>query len=407
MLAAVAGEMHTCAMKNIMMAWELGGGLGHVANRFAVHETLRARGHRVALAWRDLRTLFRLRPDMRGPVFAAPNPPGLSLAPQRTMLSFADILWHDAGLHEAAVCAAVITAWRSLLIEFRCDLLLADAAPMATVAARSMGIPVLRHGISFLHPPAVAPFPVFRDWERHDANHLPLVEARALEHVNAALKPHAGATFETLAQACADAPLLLESLPEVDVYGPRAIECCLPNVAHGHHDAPQWSSQDGPRIFCYLKHDYPWLDRLFGALNRAPAQTCAFIDGAAPKLPAGAPIRLHHAPVDTRSAIAQSDLIICAAGNGMINESLLAGKPLLLLPMQAEQYLNARQVQRLGAGLTVTPPIDKPEFLTPLRRLLSEPAFAEAAQSIATRHRDLAQQNGAERFADVVDAMLG
>jgi UDP:flavonoid glycosyltransferase YjiC (YdhE family) len=397
--------MHTARMKQIMMAWELGGGLGHVANRFAQQEALRARGHRVAVAVRDLRTLFRLRAAPTGPVFAAPNPYGLNLAPQRAMLSFADILWHDTGLHDAAICAGVIAAWRSLLQETRCDLLMADAAPMATIAARSLGIAVLRHGIAFLNPPAISPFPVFRDWEAHDAGYLSALEARALQHVNAAVGKHGAPAFGSLAQACCDTPLVLETLPELDSYGPRAVTAHQPASAPNAGQAPRWPDGEGPRIFCYLKHDYPYLDRLLGALGRVSARCCAFIDGRS-AAPGVASIQLHDAPVDTQRAIADSDLVICAGGNGMVNESLIAGKPMLLLPMQAEQYLNARQVVRLGAGLSVTPPIDKPEFLTPLRRLLGEPSWAQAARAVASRHDDLRRQDGASRIADIVDDML-
>ena len=392
-------------MKQIMMAWELGGGLGHIASRFAQQDALRARGYRVSVAMRDLRTLYRLRADP-GPVFAAPNPYGLSLAPQRAMLSFADILWHDAGLHDPALCAGMIAAWRSLLQETRCNLLMADAAPMATVAAKSLGIPVLRHGNAFLHPPATSPLPVFRDWEQHGADHLPGLEARALEHIHAAGAAYGMTPFDSLAQACCDAPLVLTTLPELDCYGPRTVTAHQPASASGAGETPRWPAGEGPRIFCYLKHDYPFLDRLLGALARTPARCCAFIDGVRGAPARGASIHLHEAPVDTRSAIAECDLVICAAGNGMIAESLLAGKPLLLLPMQTEQYLNARQVVRLGAGLSVTPPIDRPEFLTPLRRLLGEPAWTQAARAIASRHDDLRRRDGALRIADIVDAML-
>lgn len=394
--------LQTVRMKNIMMAWELGGGLGHVANRFATRDCLRARGYQVALALRDLRTLYRLRPDVVEPVFAAPNPPGLSLLSKRPRLSFADILWHDAGLHDPAVCAGMIGAWRSLLRQTQCHLLVADAAPMATVAAHSLGIPVLRYGIPFLHPPALTPFPVFRDWENHDASYLPQLEAQAVDHLNAALKPLGAPLLDSVAQAFASAPLVLEALPELDLYGPRETAANLPSSTVIGGQPVHWPSGVGPRIFGYLKHDYPWLDRLLGALARAPAQSSLFIDGAMPKLPVGAPIHLHAAPVDAANAIAQADLVICSAGNGMINAAVLAGKPLLLLPMQAEQYLNARQIVRLGAGLSVTPPIDKPEFLAPLRRLLDEPAFGAAAQAIASRHQDLLQVDPAERSADLI-----
>lgn len=393
-------------MKNIMMAWELGGGLGHIAGRTECRNLLQQRGHRVALAMRDLRTLFGLRPDTAPPVFAAPYPPGTSLAPQRAMLSFADVLWHDAGLHDPAICSGILASWRSLLQETHCDLLVADAAPMASIAANSLGIPVLRHGISFLHPPASEPFPVFRTWERHDASYLPQRESTALDHINRALSRFGAQPMASLSAACAQAPLILDSISELDVYGPRDTLACLPSQSSGVDQPARWIENGQPRIFGYLKHGYTWLDRLIGALARAPAQTSLFIDGGRPALPAGAPIFLHEAPVDTHDALARCDLVICAAGSGMITQSLLAGKPMLLLPTQAEQYLNAQKAVELGAALSVTPPIDKPEYLGPIRRLLAEPGFSGAAQAVAARYQRVPVAEQAERVAAVIEARL-
>ncbi len=393
-------------MKNIMMAWELGAGLGHIAGRAEYRNLLEQRGHRVALAVRDLRTLFGLRPDTGAPVFAAPYPPGTSLPPQRAMLSFADVLWHDTGLHDPAICTGILAAWRGLLSETRCDLLVADSAPMATIAAKSLGIPVLRHGISFLHPPATAAFPVFRTWERHDAAYLPELESRGLEHINRALAKFGASPMPSLSAACADAPLILDSIAELDVYGPRESLACLPSQLLGLDTPARWPETGLPRIFCYLKQGYAWIDRLIGALARAPAQSSVFIDGGRPALPTGAPIFLQDGPVDTRDALARCDLVICAAGSGMINQSLLAGKPMLLLPTQAEQYLNAQKAVGLGAALSVTPPLDKPEFLGSIRRLLGEPEFRQAAERIAARYIDTRVIDQHERIAALIESQF-
>ena len=40
-----------------------------------------------------------------------------------------------------------------------------------------------------------------------------------------------------------------------------------------------------------------------------------------------------------------------------------------------------------GSSLLVMPPLTSTDFLSPLRRLLSEPAFASAAIAIADQHR--------------------
>ncbi|MEI8255520.1 MAG: glycosyltransferase, partial [Deltaproteobacteria bacterium] len=45
------------------------------------------------------------------------------------------------------------------------------------------------------------------------------------------------------------------------------------------------------------------------------------------------------------------DFVVSHGGNNTVNEALMAGRPLLVLPIGGEQEANARRVERLGAGI--------------------------------------------------------
>jgi MGT family glycosyltransferase len=94
------------------------------------------------------------------------------------------------------------------------------------------------------------------------------------------------------------------------------------------------------------------------------------------------------------------DLVIGHGGNNTTNETLAAGKPLLVLPVGGEQRDNARRVEYLGAGLALFP-----EQLTVERarqavtRLREEPRFAERTRQLQGQ---LAETEGTETAAALI-----
>jgi MGT family glycosyltransferase len=79
------------------------------------------------------------------------------------------------------------------------------------------------------------------------------------------------------------------------------------------------------------------------------------------------------------------DLVIGHGGNNSTNETLAAGKPLLVVPVGGEQHDNARRVEYLGAGLFLPH-----QELTPdnvrraVTRLREEPSFRVKAEALRT-----------------------
>ena len=129
--------------KRILLAWELGLGLGHVYPLRALAHELLARGHQVLVAGRSLLRVRSVFDDPRITLLAAPFFPGV-MVPATQQCSLADVIWFDGGGHSPAVLGALFRAWRELLGELRIDLLITDAAPMAHAAAAGVCPALLR-----------------------------------------------------------------------------------------------------------------------------------------------------------------------------------------------------------------------------------------------------------------------
>lgn len=67
--------------------------------------------------------------------------------------------------------------------------------------------------------------------------------------------------------------------------------------------------------------------------------------------------------IDGQSAIRQSDLVVHHGGYGTIMETLVAGKPSLIIPSHSEQEGNGRRLELLGVGKTILPFIGELEPL--------------------------------------------
>ena len=72
--------------------------------------------------------------------------------------------------------------------------------------------------------------------------------------------------------------------------------------------------------------------------------------------------------------------MVTHAGHGSAIRPVLAGVPLLCLPMGRDQPDNAARIAARGAGLRLEPQASSDEIAAAVARLLAEPAFAAAAR---------------------------
>jgi MGT family glycosyltransferase len=159
---------------------------------------------------------------------------------------------------------------------------------------------------------------------------------------------------------------------------------------------PAWWRNDWPLVYVTFGSVVPTIDEHFPGLYRAA------IDAIAP-LPVNAlvtvgrdrdPADLGPLPPNVHATrwIPQADVlphaaaVVCHGGSGTVLGALSAGVPMALLPLFADQNVNARRVAAIGAGIEASQPAD---LTGAVRRLLDEPRYREAALAVADEVEEL------------------
>ena len=145
-------------MARIAFAWELGNSIGHVLSCAGLARALHARGHSITLMLRELKPLS-LIPESKG--YEVLQAPRCSREAGEVPLSYADVVL-GCGWRDPRELKALVAGWRTLLARARTDLLVADFAPTALLAAGSLGIARASYGNGFFNPPQMSPLPAFR-----------------------------------------------------------------------------------------------------------------------------------------------------------------------------------------------------------------------------------------------------
>lgn len=385
-------------MARLMLCWELGGGIGHATPLAQLAAALLQRGHQVHLVWKDLSVAHQLLPQLldhpqlhlwQAPIWLAhlhghPDP-----------ASYPELLLR-AGYLEPQRLLGCALGWRQLIDAVRPDLLLAEYAPTAMLAARASATRCAAFGSGFVVPPACAPMPPFRDWEPVAAPRLADAEARALAGCNELLGALGAPRLTALHDLFRIEADLLLGWPELDHYrgrrgaaGLRALGWpAWPAIG----TAPRWPAgrvAARPRIFGYLRCEHPALAAILATL-RSGRWDCllylADLPDADAEAGSSASLRIVNRPVDLSAALAQADLLLGYGGVGTVHAALQAGLPLVLLPTHAEQLLLARRVASLGVGVMLWPDEVGAALAKAIDAVAGSPGFGIAARALADRH---------------------
>ena len=376
------------ASERIALIWDLGAGNAHAVKLERLAQALQARGHRPLLLARNLRAVHGTACALSLPLLQAPHNDWF---PDRhAPASHADIWWNEVGLHDAVQTAALFAAWLHLLETLDCSRVIAEGAPLAIAAARKLGLPTAAYGTGFMLPPG-PPWPRFRDWEAVDDARLAERETQMSEHLAAV-----GTRPEHLR---AEREALL-TWPAFDHFPQRQGGDYFGPLGASGAQRPRWLGRR-PRVFAYLHGHYPQLAPVLEALGALGADTLLVISGkGCNAMPDG--VRRADGMLDLDETLRGCDLVVSHAGNLVISAAA-AGKPLLVLPLQAEQFITARRVCALGIGLSITAGIDAPDYALAIERLLTDPAFATAARNFA---QALPQWDRAQQLHAILDHLL-
>ena len=389
-------------MARILIAWEFGRNLGHIARDLPLARACRDAGHEVVWAVRDLRGAAR---ELAGEGFALVQGPLLrSGKVDAPPVNFADMLLRE-GYEDAAGLLGVLQGWHALMRLASVSAVVYDYAPTALLAARALGLPTMILGSGFMLPAPTVPSPGF--FPGAPAAALQAAEDRFVANVNSTLQVLGGATIASLRDLYDHGEQVLTTFEELDPFAPRGQGRYVgPMYALGRQERVDWQGAGTHRVFAYLRPEVPSCENLLAALQAGPAEVVCAMPGLPAAWPARFPrIRFVPGAVDMAALLPGADLAI-TNGSGTIPNCLLAGVPVLVLPHFNEQYLAGLRLQQYGAGLVVPGRASTSEYAGLLERLLSEPAFRQQARAFAQRYAGHHRDTTARTVFEVLEGLL-
>ncbi|MFZ6646157.1 glycosyltransferase [Undibacterium sp. TJN25] len=392
--------------RKILIAWELGGGLGHALRMAPLAQRFMDEGCEVTLVVRDLSHPQLTAKKLNCRVLQAP----LSQvpAPRFKHETYADLLI-ESGYVNSQNLFSLVTAWKSLFDLIQPDLVLMDFAPTALLAARICGIKSAWYGSGFFYPPMTTPLPSFRHWEKDQKNDQNQRELDVLRSVNSVLAREERPELPRLVDMFKVDRNFLCTWPELDCYDrpPDTLywgECFAPAVGAETSSDVEREYQ----VFCYLKAGQIEAEGVLDALRSLQISALVFIRNIPEKWVQkyeSKHLRFAKEAIHMDSLIPRARFVICSAGVGTIASALLAGKPMLLIPIYTEQFGNAVKIEKLGAGINAKGTI-RSDLRQLIKRLIDDPSYAEKAEAFARKYTGFSTSSQMENMVDSCLSLL-
>ena len=230
-------------------------------------------------------------------------------------------------------------------------LVVADYAPLALLAARSLEIPAIAIGQGYGLPPWQMPsFPLLNP--KH-ATRL-YDESVLLAHVNDALAEFDTSPLSGLPEIYRADLSVVQTVAILDFYASQRQDAYLPSSI----ELDRSLAGDGAEVFCYFSQSELANEALLGALERLDLPRRGYL----PNCPAPAAARLkasgmilEPAPVPVAQIVARTRLMVNAGQHGILFLALAHGVPQICFPQHMEQDWHARAAARTGAAQTLWP----------------------------------------------------
>lgn len=392
-------------MASILYAWEFGANLGHIGTFLPIARQLRDDGHEVHWVVTHPHQAARLLPQADFDWLQAPTMPEQKR--DGPPLNYADILLRF-GYANGEELLGLVVAWRELLRLTGARVVLADHAPSAILAARTLGLPVMLFGSGFFAPPQVDPTPNMRPWTNVPMDYLRSCDGLALGNINQVLARFGKGPLRYLAELFLVAEDSLLAFPELDHYaerGPARYWGMLPAAVAADSE---WPPAPGPKVFSYLRPETPHLDAALTALSGLAASVLVYAPGLAAERVARH-ARPHLAfspvPVDLNKVAATADAGLTYASPAATVAFLMAGKPVVMIPGHLEQFLFAKRVEDMGAGMIQNPEAATADIAAMLHRVLGDPGYRANAAAFARKYSNFDQSAVMRHIVDRIEAL--
>lgn len=367
----------------VLLAWEGGAGRGHVSTLRTIAQALKGMAICDA-ALNNMRHADELAPwcelAFPGSAFAI-DKKRRRLGGMEPICSWADHLG-DLGFCDPPFLIGRISWWIEAIRARASSVVVADFAPVATLAARVLGIRSAVIGTGYLAPPpGLAVFPQ-------------LVPALSIEHydqnemrdaVNVALAHFGAAPLSRLSDIYEAEVFLPQTIAALDPYAGQRRDPYLPPVGA---DVPR--AEMGDEIFGYFSTDEKRDEALMEALRRLGPLLRLHMPGLTAEQIAtltSSGVKVESRPLPLATIAAGSRMSLNAGQHGSLCMALAMGLPQLAIPRHLEHAYHADKAAGLGCVNVVSRFERDPQAIFDgIMAAYENAALREAAGQVADRH---------------------
>jgi UDP:flavonoid glycosyltransferase YjiC (YdhE family) len=216
----------------------------------------------------------------------------------------------------------------------------------------------------------------------------------ALAAINAVLERFDQPELRYVAELFMVAEDALLTFPELDHYAARGPAKYWGTLPAAVAVAPSWPAVNGPKVFAYLRPESAHFEFALQCLTELPASVLVFAPGLSDiQSQKFSRPHLHFStePVDLTTVAREADGALTYASPAATIAFLMAGKPAVMIPGHLEQYLFAKRVEDMGAGLLVNPEQPPTPLPSMLHRLLNDPGLRANAVAFARKYANFDQ----------------
>lgn len=412
----------------ILLAWEIGRNYGHVMALAELAQAM-AKKHRKkaeiffvlqspgavlpfveGLEYRLLQAPFSApKPQLRLPQAAKDEPARL---PKDLILTYTDEL-RQWGYDNPQVLAGLVRAWRDLYAAIKPDVIVANAAPTALLAAKGLKIKIINFGSSYDVPAKAVPMPMAKTTDRVSPQLLLDREGQVVDIINKAQALNGLKPIKTIADMLKANAEFITMFEDLDYYAERSKLEKNPPHYFGQFFSLEngaeisWNKKSEKRILAYLLPETPTYVEAMNGLSRLPKTWDIII--SSPGLPEdvrkateGSNLRIVTGPVKLAGLLKDCDLGISHATQGMSCALAINGVPQLLIPIINEQLVFAKGLGRNKLAQGIVGRFSPEKIVELVHALLSNPEYNENAKAFAKKHKGFKPDKLAETIADKI-----
>ena len=382
------------------MAWELGGGLGHAVRLAMLASRLAAQGHNVVVASPHAARFAATEINPKS-VRAVPQWPGLARhnAAEFRAATFGDLL---AGLlfERAEEVRERIVLWRSVFAETEADVVLADYAPGAVIAARGL-LPVLNMGDSFyLPPPELAAFPrLFKAPPIY-------AEAEVVARLAPVLAGFGMPPVDRLPDILRADQTLLLNFPETDIYAESRKGGILGPV----QPMPRPGPAAGQGLFAYFRSAAGADAALLRGLAAARLGGTVVIPGLSPaafSLLAAGGFSVRGGLADLTVELPRAAVLVTHGGAQTVAAGIAAAVPQVIVALDDEKRLLARRLADQGLAIALRAQgLQSADLASAIRTAATDRKMKRAAERAARSCETLLGQDPLQRLMDAATGLV-